>query len=307
MPTNEPYTLPVQLRDKSKIVNWISEITAKDEEVVLQRLRQEYDDCGTSVRQAFRNAGLSPFEWTNMLGKFYEDTDAFLYELVMWNMNKHKRRLRRWTRNYLKKHSYDGARVLCIGDGLGFDTAYFAQLGYNVTYFERCDYSRQFAEKVFAETAGQIQVITEENLVGHDRYDAVVCLDVLEHVPDVDCFVAKLAGYLRKGGNLIVHAPFYMIHRSKPTHLKSNRRYSGSLSLYRKHSFALIDGKPLWMPLVFRKKTDGDKDGLKLYALWLRLTGLALLLGRFTVLPFLWANVYHKKKQEWFGKRGYSK
>ncbi len=86
----------------------------------------------------------------------------------------------------------------------------------------------------------------------------------------------------------------------KPTHLKANRRYSGSMSLYRKNGFRLIDGKPLWNPLVLEKAR--GSSGFSFYVLWLRVTGLVLLLGRFTVWPFLWVNGYHRKKRLWFAE-----
>ena len=302
MAENQVYTLLKQLRDKDKVVGWISEITGESEESVLGRLRQEYADCGVNVQRAFFEAGLVPFEWSDGLIRFYEETDAFLYELVLWNMNSHKRRLRRWIRKYLEKWCHAGAKVLCIGDGLGFDSAYFGQLGYKVTYFEHCGYSQKFAEKVFAETDGDINVVTDEGRLEQGMYDAVVCLDVLEHVPEPVEFVGKLGRYLRQGGRLIVHAPFYMVHRSKPTHLKANRKYSGSISLYRKNGFRLIDGKPQWNPLVLEKTGRGSGKGFDFHVLWLRLTGMVLVLGRFSVWPFLWVNGYHKKKREWFGK-----
>jgi len=234
------------------------------------------------------------------LGKFYEETDAVLYELVIWNMNGHMRRWRRWTRKYLEKWCGDGAKVLCVGDGLGFDSSYFAQLGYEVTYFEHCGYSLKFAEKVFAETDANIHVVTDEGQIEQRYYDAVICLDVLEHVPDVEGFVGKVGGYLCEGGKLIVHAPFYMIHRGKPTHLISNRRHSGSMSLYRKNGFRLIDGKPQWNPLVLEKTC--RSSGFSFHVLTLHATALVLLLGRFTVWPFLWVNGYHRKKRLWFGE-----
>ena len=300
MVAKEVYTLPVQLRDEGKVVGWISEITGENPKGVLWRLREEYSDSGSNVRRAFLDAGLWPFEWTEALGKFYEETDAFLYELVIWNMNNHKRRMRRWIRKYLEKWCSMGAKVLCIGDGPGFDSSYFAQLGYEVTYFENCCYSLKFAEKVFAETDGDVRVVGDEKEIEEGHYDAVICLDVLEHVPDVEGFVGKLGGYLCQGGKLIVHSPFYMVHKQKPTHLKANRRYSGSVLLYRKNGFRLIDGRPRWNPLVLEKACGGSR--FRFYVLWLRVTGLVLLLGRFAVWPFFWVNGYHRKKRLWFGK-----
>jgi len=108
-------------------------------------------------------------------------------------------------------------------------------------------------------------VVTDLGNTPLAAYDVVACLDVLEHVSDPTAFVGTLAGYLRVGGRLIVHAPFYMIHPGNPTHLKANRRYRGSLSLYEEHGLratAIQDGPPpgsLLFGQQFDKKTCGSR------------------------------------------------
>ena len=84
--------------------------------------------------------------------------------------------------------------------------------------------------------------------------------------------------------------------------LKSNRKYSGSLRLYEKHGLKLVDGELFWNPITLKKiscrKTDYSSFKPKLLAL--RLVGLYLALGRFTILPFLWINSYQRKGRRWF-------
>ena len=304
MELKKPYTLPKQLRSKQKIVSWISEITGQSRDLVQDRLWEEYENPGINVERAFKKAGLKPHTWSEEMPRFYRQTDAFIYELVIWNKNKLKRRFRRWAKGYFDSCDGKKDKVLCIGDGLGFDSAYFAQAGYHVTYFEMPGYQLSFAQRVFAETPADIAVITDADDIPLNTFDAVVCLDVLEHVPNPPAFVHQIAGYLQPGGWLIVHAPFYMIHHSKPTHLKANRRYAGSLSLYQKNGFRLIDGKGGWNPLVLEKvgNTSVKYKRSRMKLLALRIAGLCLCVGRFFIWPFLLVNAYHQRRREWFNE-----
>jgi SAM-dependent methyltransferase len=297
-----PSTLPDQLRNRDKVIEWIAEITQQNPDTVLQRLRQEFDSPGSNVAQAFADTKLTPYLWTNEMQQFYESTDAFLYELIIWNRNRLKRRMRRWVATYFARTSSEPLDILSIGDGLGFDSAYLAKLGHRVTYFEFPGYSESFARKVFADSNTPITVLTDPNNIPHGAFDAVVCLDVLEHVPAPSDFVRRLIDYLRPEGKLLVHAPFFMIHPSNPTHLKANRTFSGKLSLYTDLSLKLIDGEIFWNPLVFQKTSDGSStpSPLKPSLLALRLTGLYLALGRFSLLPFAWIDSYRKKTNKWF-------
>jgi len=245
-----------QLPDQEKIVSWIVELTGQPEASVQSRLREEFDSPGTNVARAFRETGLEPYVWNDGLARFYEQTDAFLYELVIWNRNKLKRLMRRWVAKHL------------------------------------------------ANSEKRTLDLTEQSHIHLHAYDAVVCLDVLEHVPDPPAFVEVIASYLRPGGRLIVHAPFYMIHPSNPTHLKANRRYSGSLSLYKKYNLKLVDGEPGWNPIVLRKVGDASlaRLGFTPKLLGLRLTGWYLALGRFSTLPFWWVDFYRRKRNQWFNE-----
>lgn len=297
-----PSTLPEQLRNHEKIVAWIAELTRRPEEWVRSRLREEFDNPGINVARAFREAGLEPYVWSDELAHFYKQTDAFLYELLVWNLNKLKRRMRRRVAQHLANSEKQTLDVLSIGDGLGLDSAYLAQAGHRITYFEVPGYAESFARKVFAESADEITVLTNQGQIPLGAYDAVVCLDVLEHVPDPPGFVQVISGYLRPSGLLIVHAPFYMIHRSNPTHLRANRRYSGSLSLYEKQGFRLMGGEPGWNPIVLQK-AGGDSARRSRFSpklLGPRLTGWYLALGRFSFLPFWWVDSYQRKRNQWF-------
>ena len=74
------------LSDQGKVASWISGVTGEAEASVRSRLLAEYEEPGSTVRQALGEAGLEPFVWSYALIRFYEQTDAFLYELVIWKV-----------------------------------------------------------------------------------------------------------------------------------------------------------------------------------------------------------------------------
>jgi SAM-dependent methyltransferase len=210
--------------------------------------------------------------------------------------------MRRRIGKYLNKNLGQNLDILTVGDGLGVDSLYLTRAGHHVTYIETSAYAQAFAKKLFADSAKEIIVLDEPNQIPKNSYDVVICLDVLEHVPDPHDFVKTMTSYLKPNGHFIVHAPFYQIRPNTPTHLKSNRRYSGSLRLYEKHGLKLVDGEPTWRPITLRK-ISGRKNGYSSFQpklLALRLAGLYLALGRFTILPFLWVNSYQRKGGRWF-------
>ncbi len=299
-----PPSVPEYFQDEEKIVKWLSQLTNKSPILVRSRLQKERDNPGINVSSAMQQYGLEPHRWTDKLTEFYSQTDAFLYELIVWNLNKRKRRMRRRIGKYLYKNLGQHLNILTIGDGLGVDSIYLTRAGHHVTYLETSAYAQAFAKMLFADCAKDINVLDDPNQIPKNSYDVVICLDVLEHVPDPPEFVKTMTSYLKPNGHFIVHAPFFQIHPSTPTHLKSNRKYSGSLRLYEKHGLKLVYGALTWDPITLKKITDRKTEypSIKPRLLALRLAGLYLALGRFTILPFLWVNSYQRKGRRWFNE-----
>ena len=300
-------TWPIDLGDEEQVVKWIAEVTGNEETVIRDSLRREFEQPGANVAKAFAEESLEPYIWSEELVQFYERTDAFLYELVLWNRNSIKRRMRSYIAKYLVQYEGTDRNVLCVGDGLGFDSFYFAQSGQKVTYYEVPGFSHRFASKLFSLADADIKIASESKQIKENHFDAVVCLDVLEHIRDVPSFIRQLVSFICPGGILLVHAPFYMIHPSNPTHLKINRKYSGSLALYHKCGLRLINGRFFWNPLIFEKNIDSvrkhefQRSALGIFSL--KLGGLYLSLGRFSTLPFLWINSYKKSHNRWFDEK----
>lgn len=249
------------LTDSLLVADWLCAITGSPIATVRERLLAECGLVGHNVREAARKFGLVPFIWNDRLLEFYGQTDSFLYETAVWNATPMKQQMRETVCRALERHVPRGSRVLCYGDGMGFDSAAIAARGYHVTCYEISGPCLDFAQRIFDYNHSDAVIITDESQFAPGSFDAIVCLDVLEHVPDPPAVVRKFAGWLRDDGVLAVHAPFYLIHSTRPTHLKSNRRYAGSIAgLYGSAGFRPIgNGGLLLNPLVLRKPAGGGR------------------------------------------------
>jgi SAM-dependent methyltransferase len=247
-----PDPLVEPLADNARLVALIADVTGAAPATVRKRLGRSERAIGTSVARALAEAGLPPYVWGDGLARFYEESDAFVYDLVAWNRNANKLFIRSWMADFFGALPAP-ADVLVYGDGLGFDSAYLARAGQRVHYYEVGAQAQRFARAVFDMNKVIVQVRSNPADLLPESYDAVVCLDVLEHVPDPPALVGRLARCLRPGGYLIASAPFFMVVPEYPTHLECNRRFSGSLNLYRRHGLDLVGGRTFLDPVILGK------------------------------------------------------
>lgn len=290
-PPSLPDPALAPLADDDFLVGLIAHLTGAQEDTVRRRFEEEQRSPGVNVREALAARNLTPHVWQDAYAEFYQKTDAFLFETLVWNRNPVKIQMRQWIGEYLRRDAAGPQRILTFGDGLGIDSLYLTLAGHEVDSFEVSEQCIRFARTLGHRMGTALSIIERQDAIVRESYDVVVCLDVLEHVPEPGNLVEQLAGYLKPGGRLIVHAPFWFIHPAVTTHLAANRTYSGDLArLYRPHGFRPIDGQFFWSPIVLEKVTGAGRRTAVPWRtrLTLGLGGLLLAVARLWNWPHLW-------------------
>ena len=249
------------LQDNAYLISLIADITGVERSSVAERLRREHKHHPHIVPEAFFQRGLEPYVWSQGLLEFYEETDSFIYELIVWNRSQIKCTMRRWMLDFLHRHRMPKGRILICGDGIGVDSFFFALSGYEVVSHDVSRYGQQFARRLFDDYNVNVHSAETLETFAPESFDAIVSLDVLEHIPSPSDMVRDLSKLLRPGGFFIVSAPFCFIHPQWATHLKCNRKYSGRTAwLERAGQMKLIDGNPFGVPFAFQKRCDNEQD-----------------------------------------------
>lgn len=287
-------TEPVEalISDDKFVVPTLTSLTESDSETVLARMEAEKNELGINVRRAMTKMECTPYVWTDNLDRFYQTTDAFLFETLVYNRSSFKKDLRRLVLRFAEKHrNPNGAiRVLIYGDGLGIDSCYLAARGYDVDYYEVSHTCIRFATALRTRLGLHFRILSDVDQIQDNNYDLVIALDVLEHVPDPPALTRALTRRLKMGGVLMVNAPFWFVEPAVQTHLARNKMYSGDLkTVFSPAGLSPVDCGVLWSPIVFIKTGFPLKAlpllsvrRLKLYS-----TGAFLAIARVTNLPHL--------------------
>lgn len=110
------------------IVKEISQLTDIPEDIVKHRVWLEVLNAGSNVTAAAKEVGVTPHVYDEKMERFYAETDAFIFELMVESYREGKRkvmeRIKEMIQNYMEKNSWQHINVLMFGDGVGSDTIY---------------------------------------------------------------------------------------------------------------------------------------------------------------------------------------
>jgi len=161
-------------------------------------------ECGSCHHIHVNDAKLTNFDYSELYSSgFYENYMSGLgydnaYDKFLKNDFLKKIEL---INSVLKK----GASILEVGSGPGFFAKLLSDAGYNVTAVELTPGAREYAEQT-----SHFTNIISENLSDPDcslydkKFDCVISWAVIEHVYEVNDFVALLKRYTKKGGYICV-------------------------------------------------------------------------------------------------------
>jgi SAM-dependent methyltransferase len=278
------------LDDVKETIALISAVSKATESEVHDRLIAESTEIGSNVYAGMKSLGIPMYVTSDALDKFYRETDAFLYETTVWNCCSAKEKMREFVSSRLSQFGKKNADVFCFGDGLGFDSTDLACQGHQVKYFEPSLRCQEYAAQVFEYNGVTVSSLATLDDIEPQSLDAVVCLDVLEHVPRPYELVKQFSSWLRPNGLLFVHAPFWALHWTRSTHLKENQYLSGDLKrMYRCNGFSALDASVFWDPILLQKSDCKTGYTVSMSArLRITLGKLLLTLGRGSGFIHMW-------------------
>lgn len=202
----------------------------KREDECESRLRAGWEPIHNAVSEDWRRRNPRS-EWEIL--DWYRTTEAYIWELSFyhadpgWNYSG-------MCRGIAERLKAAGVRrVLCLGDGIGDLTLGLIKAGFDAVYHDlagsRTAEFAQFRAWVHlgrympaAMTSGWRPEIAE------GEYDAIVSLDFLEHVTDVDAWVKAIKTGLKPGGLFCAQNAFGIgsgADGSMPMHLAKNDVY----------------------------------------------------------------------------------
>ena len=116
------------------------------------------------------------------LTAYYTDTDLYLFDLTRYQTNLFENGVHKWLADMVPLNKW---RVgLDWGGGIGEWTIILAQAGVSMTYYDLPGPTRDYALWRFEREGVTVQTPTEDPLLEHGRYDVIVAMDVLEHLPE---------------------------------------------------------------------------------------------------------------------------
>lgn len=118
----------------------------------------------------------------------------------------YRERAAHWAAHIIR-HVEPGARVLELGCGLGTLTRWLCDLGYRAAATELNPAWRAYLRRKLGITTLDPAAVTAR--ADDERYDAVIALDVLEHLADPVGEMERISAALKPGGTLILQLPEY--------------------------------------------------------------------------------------------------
>jgi 2-polyprenyl-3-methyl-5-hydroxy-6-metoxy-1,4-benzoquinol methylase len=213
------FVTPDDLEDLSTFWGW-------SREECLDRLRTY------SVREMAEEWRRANPKTPDAIMDFYRKTDLYVWELMQWHAS--PSRLPYWQTLATLADRYPPAanyhRVYDFGCGVGTDGLFLASHGYDVTLVDIDGPAFHFAKHRFARRGLQARFLTSSSPLPEPdgSYDAIVCFDVFEHLPDPLTAARRLVRALRPGGLLLQQSTF-CDRDDHPCHLEAGvTRFAGT-------------------------------------------------------------------------------
>jgi 2-polyprenyl-3-methyl-5-hydroxy-6-metoxy-1,4-benzoquinol methylase len=171
------------------------------------------------------------------INNFYKLNPFYVFDLLYWQGTSTQKEFRKNILNLAK------GNVLDYGGGAGDMSLMLSKSGFLVDYADLPSKTSDFAKWWFGKHNCKIRVIDLENEEIFQKYDTILCLDVIEHIIKPDELLNKFANYLNKDGVLIITNLKAETSKDAPMHFKINfdaEEYLKSLGFEKRKPFLWI-------------------------------------------------------------------
>lgn len=228
-----------------------------------EALTNEKSRMGFNVNQDCQKYGVIKHCATKEMDALYRDGSSFSIELLAHHDSPVRQKIFAYISILLQeKFPNKTIKILSIGDGIGLDSIRLALQGYRIDYLDIDEsITAKFAfsnvthfQKEIFKSGGDIKFIKQFS--DQDQYDAIICLEVLEHIKKPEGLVSQISKSLREDSLLFISECFEGIEPSWPTHLIENEKLTGLLpELCRVNGLELYsyNKTPFGKPYVFTR------------------------------------------------------
>lgn len=219
-----------QSREKASDAREIALFLGCREVVARQELERGFGELHQAVAASFNE--YNP-QSDKQLVDWYRTTDAYIWELTAYHLDEGFNYQGMCDGIITHLQGCQAQKVLCVGDGVGTVTLRLRKAGIDAVYHDLADsLTANFAQFRFWRQLGRVGDVLlsdgwEANFPAAE-FDAVVCLDFLEHVTDVPQWAGELFETLKPGGQALFRNAFGAGSGPKgsiPMHLARNDRY----------------------------------------------------------------------------------
>ena len=153
---------------------------------------------------------------------FYKEAENYIFDLAGWHRIPNRKQLTATAIKICQQNNLQ--KILEFGCGIGQDGILFAESGFEVTLADLPGKTLDFAKWRVKRRGTEIKFTNSDEL--KEKYDGILCFDVLEHVWEPKEIVEYLNHHLQIGGILLITAHFEHTEEH-PMHLERNVKYLG--------------------------------------------------------------------------------
>jgi len=221
---------------------------------------------GSAIALEMAHYGLCAHASSQELTTLYKNGNSFLIELLIGHGKGGRAEMSAFVMaSLLDRLQPEASRVLAFGDGLGIDSLQLLNAGYEVDYIDIAGSRTAHAARIIINTHASTENIERIRFLNKlpidPLYDAIVCLEVVEHVEEPLVFLQSLCQTLKYGKFLMISKCFSGVEPQWQTHLHTNLKYGGHLpGMLAQLGLELVDANlnPAAKPLVFRRCLQGE-------------------------------------------------